>query len=173
MPFTPPKQVAGPAVPEPLSAQIRSSYQKLLAATAELNSASDRFSKLVGEIDATLKPLNIGITSWVQMGPGRRDDGRQYSTFYDSVGFSKIDGKWCIALATLEKFDDDRPEEEQDWTIWAFAEGPRSLRLKAIQYLPTLLDALAKKAIGETENIAERTQDLQEIVSALRIGGKK
>jgi hypothetical protein len=55
---------------EPLPARVKSSYQKLLSAATELNSASDRFSKLVAEIDAALKPLNIGIASFVRMGPG-------------------------------------------------------------------------------------------------------
>src|SRR5258708_5017193 len=84
---------------EPLPIRVKSSYQKLLSAATELNSASDRFSKLVAEIDATLKPLNIGIASFVQMGPGW---SAEYSRGHDDVGYAKINGKWCIALREVE-----------------------------------------------------------------------
>jgi hypothetical protein len=160
------KQVAGPLVPEPLPFKIRSSYQRLLTAATELNSASDRFAKLVGEIDAVLKPLNIGITSWVTM---NRWSG-EHSSGYDQVGYTKVGGKWCVALSAVEERP-DRPEDDEE--VWAFSEGPRRLRLMAIDYLPNLLDALAKEAVGETKNIAEKTHDLQELVSALKDGGKQ
>jgi hypothetical protein len=161
MPFTAPD-------PEPLPTRVRSSYQKLLAAATALNSASDRFAKLVAEIDAALKPLNIGITSWVQMGSKWMDD--HGSIGYDQVGYTKVGGKWCIALSQVEEFHDGRDDGEE---TWAFSDGPRSLRLKAIDYLPALLDDLAKKAVDETKNIAERTTDLQQLVSALKNGAKQ
>ena len=159
MPFTPPS--------EPLPTRVRSSYQKLLTAATALNSASDRFAKLVAEIDTTLKPLNIGITSWVKMGSGWCDE---HTTGYDQVGYTKVGGKWCIALSEVEGHE---AFGEDKWEIWAFSEGPRSLRLKAIDYLPALLDELAEKAVDETKNIAERTTDLQQLVSALKSGAKQ
>jgi hypothetical protein len=165
MPFTPPKLGPEPKGPEPLPAKIRSSYQKLLTAATELNSAPDRFAK-PGEIDAALKPLNIGITSWVKIA----EWGGEHSCGYDQVGYCKIGGKWCVALSTVEEHPD---RIDDDWEVWAFSEGPRRLRLKAIDYLPTLLDTLAKEAVGETKNIAERAHDLQELVAALKDGGEQ
>ena len=152
---------------EPLPERVRSSYQKLLTAATELNSASDRFSKLVAEIDATLKPLNVGIVSWVKMGTGWCDE---HSSGYDQVGYAKVGGKWCIALSSVEEYD-DRPEDH--WEIWAFGDGPRRLRLKAIDYLPDLLDDLAQKAVSETKDVAKRTSDLEHLVSALKNGDKQ
>ena len=149
---------------EPLPARVKSSFQKLLSAATELNSASDRFSKLVAEIDATLKPLNIGIAAFVRMGTGWSGD---YSRGYDEVGYAKINGKWCIALREVEEFHDREDGEE----VWAFADGPRRLRLKAIDYLPNLLEDMAKKATGETKSITAKTTDLQQLVSALKAGG--
>ena len=84
---------------EPLPVKVKSSFQKLLSAATELNSASDRFSKLVAEIDATLKPLNIGIASFVQMDSWCGDHSRGYN----EVGYAKINGKWCIALREVEE----------------------------------------------------------------------
>ncbi|MGA2723189.1 MAG: hypothetical protein ABSG79_12350 [Bryobacteraceae bacterium] len=152
---------------EPLPERVRSSYQKLLTAATELNSASDRFSKLVAEIDATLKPLNIGITSWVKMGPGWSSENH---SGYDQVGYHKVNGKWCVALSSVEENFDGR---EDDWEVWAFSDGPRRLRLKAIDYLPNLLDELAKQAVGETRNVAQKTNDLEQLVFALKDGGQQ
>jgi hypothetical protein len=147
---------------EPLPARVKSSYQKLLSAATELNSASDRFSKLVAEIDATLKPLNIGIESFVQMGPGWSE---AYTRGHHEVGYAKINGKWCIMLREVEETPSN-PEEQYE--LWAFSDGPRRLRLKAIDYLPNLLEELAKKATGETKDINAKTTDLQQLVSALK-----
>lgn len=152
---------------EPLPLRVRSSYQKLLGAATELNSASDRFSKLVAEIDATLKPLNIGITSWVKIGSGW---GSEHSSGYDQVGYTKVGGKWCIALSSVEEFVDGR---DDDCDVWAFGDGPRRLRLRAIDYLPDLLDELAKEAVDETKKLTARTDDLQQLLSALKESVKK
>lgn len=101
------------------------------------------------------------------MGSGWCDE---HTTGYDQVGYTKVGGKWCIALCEVTEVPD---RGDDNWEIWAFSEGPRSLRLKAIDYLPALLDELAKKAVDETKNIAERTNDLQQLVSALKNGAKQ
>jgi hypothetical protein len=89
---------------------------------------------------------------------------------YHQVGYSKVDGKWCIALTEVTEYPDGR---EDDCVIWAFSDGPRRLRLRAIDYLPKLLDELANKAMSETLHIASRMDDLQELVNGLKEGGKQ
>lgn len=147
--------------PELLPARVQSSFQKLRAAVNELNTASDRFTKLVGEIDAILKPLNIGIPCWVML--GHRWSGENMSGF-EQVGYAKSGGKWGIALRSVTEY----PNSEDDDEVWAFADGPRRLRLKAIDYIPALLDELAVKATEGTKDITEKTNELVGLVSALK-----
>jgi hypothetical protein len=153
--------------PDQLATKVRSSYTKLLTAASALNSASDRFTKLIAEIEAALKPLNVGITAWVRMGDGWHDDD---SSGYREVGYCKYGGKWCIAISEVEEYRDGREDGVQ---LWTFGEAPRRLRLQAIDYIADLLDALANVAVAETGNIAKRTNDLELLVSALKDGSKQ
>src|SRR5262245_27651155 len=52
---------------EPLPDQVKVSFKKLAAATAALNAASDNFTKQIAQIEALMKPLNIGIECWVNI----------------------------------------------------------------------------------------------------------
>jgi hypothetical protein len=146
---------------EPLPTRVQSSFHKLKGAASELNAASDRFAKLIGEIDATLKPLNIGITCWVKMGVGWNDG---YLSGYDQVGYTKITGKWGVALSSVTA----NPNEVTDFEEWMFSDGPRRLRLLAIDYIPELLDELAKQAVKGTKDIAEKISEVEGLVSALK-----
>jgi hypothetical protein len=147
----------------PLASRVQSSFQNLRGAVTQLNSASDYFSKLIGEADATLKPLNIGIVCWVNLGPKWFDD-RGHSGF-DQVGYTKINGKWGIALRSVTEYESAADDDDD---VWPFAEGPRRLRLKAIDYIPELLDELAKKAVEGAKDITEKATELEGLVSALK-----
>ena len=119
---------------------------------------------LVGQIDTALKPLNVGLECWVNIGtPWHSENGEQ--EYREQVGYAKIGGKWGIALKTVDElvFRDDADVEQ-----WAFNDAPRQLRLKAIDYIPHLLVELSKEAANFTEKITRRTGDLQQLVSALK-----
>jgi uncharacterized protein YukE len=147
----------------PLPVRVQSSFNKLKAAASELNSASDRITKLVGEIDAVLKPLNIGIDTWVQIGSAWCDEN--LNTGYNEVGYSKVNGKWGISLRSVT----ENPSNPFDDIVeWSFGDGPRRLRLESIDYLPPLLDELAKKADDGTRELNDKTSDLESFVSALK-----
>jgi hypothetical protein len=152
----------------PLPARVQSSFQNLKAAANELNSASDRFTKLVTEIDAILKQLNIGIETWVQIGSKWCDDFD--SSGYDQVGYSKVNGKWGVCLKSVTE-NANNPFD--DIEVWSFGDGPRRLRLEAVEYLPTLLEELARKAADGTRDITDKTFDLESFVSALKGGQNK
>jgi hypothetical protein len=162
----PPKQTPEPL---PLPARVQSSFQQLSIAASALNTASDRLSKLVGQIDAALKPLNVGLECWVNIGiPLHSEDGEQ--EYREQVGYAKIGGKWGIALKTVDEliFRDDAHIEQ-----WAFNDAPRQLRLKAIDYIQDLLAELSKEAAKFTEKIAQKTGEVQQLVSALKGGANQ
>jgi hypothetical protein len=142
--------------------RVQSSLQKLSTAATALNEASDRFAKLIAEIDAVLKNMNIGIASWVIMGSRWCDENG--NSGYDQVGYAKINGKWGIAIRSFQQ-DDSGAEFDE---TWSFAESPRRLRLASIEYIPALLDELAKEATKNTTDIQEKTNHLLAIVSAVK-----
>lgn len=147
--------------PEVVPAAVQASFQQLMAAANGLNTASDRLTKTISEIEAVLRPLNIGLHCWVKMGPGWSAlDG---SSGYYQLGYAKVNGKWGIALSEC---DDFRDEDE----TWAFNDAPRHLRLKAIDFIPLLLDALTKKATEATQEITEKTERAAHLVTALKEG---
>ena len=147
----------------PLPARVQSSFNKLKAAASELNSASDRFTKLVGEIDAVLKPLNIGIETWVKIGSSWCDENS--NSGYNEVGYSKVNGKWGVSLRSVTQ-NASNPFDDID--EWSFGDGPRRLRLESIDYLPPMLDELAKKADEGTQELNDKTSDLESFVFALK-----
>lgn len=154
---------------EPLPVKVQSSFQQLADAAKTLNAASDRFSKLVAEIDTALKPLNIGLVCWVNIGgPWRSEDGEQ--EYREQVGYAKIGGKWGIALRTVNEvvYRDDSDIEQ-----WLFNDAPRQLRLKAIDFIPDMLCELSKEAANFTEKITKKTVDVQQLVSALKGSAKQ
>jgi len=149
----------------PLPAKIRSSFQQLTVAASSLNTASDRLSKVVAKIDEALKPLNIGLESWVNMGgPWVSADG--YEEYGELVGYAKIGGKWGVALRTFE--EDVRSGEYVSDEKWLFNEGPRKLRLKALDYIPDLLAQLATEAAKFTAQISNKTKEAEQLVQALK-----
>jgi hypothetical protein len=150
--------------PETLSSRVQSSFQHLAESSGTLNSASDGLSKLVAELDSALKPLNIGLVCWVDIhAPWTSEDGSQ--TYREQLGYSKKGGKWGVALRTINEFMyNDDPDVEE----WAFNDAPRQLRLRAVDRIPELLDEMVKQAAKFTKEIAEKTLQVQQLVSAIR-----
>jgi hypothetical protein len=145
-------------------AAIQSSFQQLSAAASSLNAASDRLTKIINEIESVLKPLNIGLHCWVKMGPGwSAPDG---SSGYYQLGYTKVSGKWGIALSEVSDYSDDDE-------VWAFNDAPRTLRLKAVDYIPQLLDELTKKTADATKDVTEKTEHAARLVTALKGGALK
>jgi hypothetical protein len=136
----------------------------LSVAAETLNNASDELSKLVAELDSTLKSLNIGLNCWVDIaGPWHSPDGSR--TYREQVGYTKRSGKWGIALRTM---DDCTYEEDANVEEWAFSDAPRQLRLRAVDRIPELLDEMVKEAAKFTKEIADKTQEVQRVVSAVK-----
>jgi hypothetical protein len=69
------------------------------------------------------------------LAPGipRTPDGMCY--YYEQVGFAKINGKWSLAIRTV----DGDVRDDDDIESWPFNEAPRGLRVKAVYKLPISL----------------------------------
>src|SRR5579863_3510478 len=78
-------------------ARVQRSYEKLTAAAVSLNSVSDQLGRVVVELDAALKILNLGITSWIHFRSWSNDV--EHSS--DQIGYARIGGKWGIAIRSV------------------------------------------------------------------------
>lgn len=140
---------------------IAESYNALSAAAADLNAASDALGKSVTAIDTVFQKLNLGVTAWVEV--ERHTDFDQSFTAVE-LGYSKLGGKWGVALRTIEGYEyreDARIEE------WLFNEAPRRLRVEAIDKLPKLLDGLLKEAKRITERIKTQIGPAEQLAQTL------
>jgi hypothetical protein len=140
-----------------LVARVQSSYRKLSDVAIELNSVSDTLGKMIADLDATLKKLNLGLTVWVQIRGS--DDQQTHNHWSEELGYAKINGKWGIALRTVEG-NYNYPDQDSIET-WLFNDAPRQIRLSSIAYIPELLEKLS-------EQIVEKLETTLELVNAIK-----
>ncbi len=144
-----------------LAERVQSSYLQLSSVASELNSVSDELGKSITEIDAALKALNLGVAVWVPINGG--EDGPFY--WSEDIGYAKIGPRWGLGLRTISG---NYAEEEERGESWLFNEGPRILRLAAIEKLPNLLAALSREASENAKNIRTRLAEVKEIAAAVK-----
>jgi hypothetical protein len=154
-----------PAQKVPLSEKlerIRNSVQKLPAAAASLNSASDELAKSVNELDALLKKFSLGVPTWVPFAYSGVEILPAYR--HDDIGYAKIGGKWGLAIQSVrgdERADYDHEEQ------WLFNDAPRYLRVQGADRLPEVLEALITKAAEMTISITEKANDVRAVTAAM------
>jgi hypothetical protein len=148
-----------PSIPD----KVTSSFKLLEAAASRLNAVSDDLSAPIAKLDLAFKDLNLGIPAWVEVEGNFDGDSGTY--WYRELGYGKVRGKWCVALRTREGDASDPDDEHEE--RWPFDEGPRSLRLMAIDFLPALMDAMAKQADETSEQIKGKIGRAVEIANAV------
>lgn len=144
-----------------LAERVQASYLQLSAVASDLNSVSDQLGKSIAEVDDALKKLNLGVSVWVTI------EGNEDPPFYwrEDLGYSKLDGKWGIALRTVKG---NYAEDEERVEAWLFNDAPRPLRLSAISKLPELLKELSEEAVETTKKIKNGLKEAEQVVAALK-----
>jgi hypothetical protein len=149
---------------DPEVPSIRSAFQRLSTAAGALNSQSDRLSKIVSELETSLKKLNVGLVRWINISsPSTSLDSME--RYYEQLGYIKIGGKWVLALRTVTEYV--QTPDENDYEQWPFSDAPRQLRLKAVAFIPKLLQALAEEAEKFAQSIADKADMAQRLVMDL------
>jgi hypothetical protein len=145
-----------------LAERVQSCYVQLSSVASDLNTVSDELGKSIAEIDSALKKLNLGVSVWINVSDW--DDSRDY--FMEQLGYAKVDGKWGIALRTVEGNYNwpDQDVIEQ----WLFSDAPRKLRLSAIEKLPEMLKKLSEEAVETTKKIKSRLREAKEVAAAVK-----
>jgi hypothetical protein len=152
-----------------LAERVASSYQQLCNAASDLNTISDELGNSISQIDAALRSLNLGISVWVDI--VSTDDDQTHDYWGEKVGYAKVSGKWGISLCTFSG-NYERPEQETG-EEWLFNDGPRKLRLSAIEKIPDLLKNLSEEAVKTTERIRGKLAAAQQVATAVKNAATK
>ena len=148
---------------ETLVSKVESSYRKLSTVASDLNFSSDELGKSISQLDAALKKLNLGIPAWVSFrGNSDPNEGWYWN---EDLGYDKVGGTWGIALRTMKGSGD--PEHDQVET-WLFNDAPRSLRLLAIEVIPTLLEKLSTNADETAKKIRLKLAEVQGVAAVVK-----
>jgi hypothetical protein len=143
-------------------AKIQTHFQTLSSAAPALNAASDDLTKAVTVLDEAIKRLNVGLSSWVSF---RSRGVEEWEYDDDEIGYTKVDGKWGIALRRVwgdhnrETFGADGP--------WLFNDAPRELRLLGVDKIPELIEALGKEAADTTKKVQEKARQVRDLATAI------
>lgn len=144
------------------SERVSSSYRQLSLAASHLNLVSDELGKSISVLDAALKKLNLGISTWSRL--DRWEDAvGNYSTRY--LGYAKVNNRWGIALRTVA--GNNTQPEEAAVEEWLFNEAPRSLRIEAVEKLPDLFDNLIKEADLAIRKVKAQSLSARQLAAAL------
>ena len=144
--------------------QLQTSFQNLADSANTLNKESDKFSGTIGALDEALNRLSPGVSAWVSVKKWGANADEPYLCTEERLGFAKTNNRWGLSLSRVEinlNAPDEMQESIQD--TWLFNDAPRNLRLRAIDFIPDLISALA----GETDRVAKEVTAGAEIASEL------
>jgi hypothetical protein len=148
------------------ASRISSSYQELSTSAVELNAATSRLTKTIEIVDEALKKLNLGISSWVEIGGASFEDEGLWETEY--LGYSKVNSKWGLAFRVTSgnyRYPDQDTSRES-----LLGDAPREARIKSLSHLPALLQQLIKDAKAAAAKINERLDEAEKLARALSNG---
>lgn len=147
---------------ESFSERVSSSYHQLSLAASHLNLVSDELGKSIAILDAALKKLNLGISTWSRLDRWE-DPGGNYSTRY--IGYAKVNNRWGIALRTVA--GNNTQPEEATVEEWLFNEAPRTLRIEAVDKLPDLFDNLIQEADNAIRKVKAQSLSARQLAASL------
>ena len=148
----------------PVSDKVKKSFSALSEVSSVLNASSDRLSNNITALEAQLKKVSLGVSSF-EIFDDRlpHSDGMFYDV--DKIGYCKINGKWGFAIETMAGREDE--EGHRNYELWPFNEAPRAKRVKAVKAIPALLDRLARDAASMVDDVDAGSDFVEEITRAL------
>jgi hypothetical protein len=143
--------------------RVKQSFPKLKNASELVNKASDKLNASAANINAILKNVGLGIPSWFEFDGGQDENGGGYS-WSQQIGYAKVGGKWGLAIrSTSHDWSYPEPDEE----TWAFADAPRSLRVKAAPHIPDLLEKLIQDASDMAQEIEKQSEEIDNLAQTI------
>jgi hypothetical protein len=153
------------------SERIATAFASLKETAKNLNEATGEFSQPIAQIERALKNLNLGVACWVSAGKG---GNANYDFWEREIGYARIRREWGLAIRTTDGHES--APDEADVEEWHFNEAPLYLRLKVVDKLPDLIEALVASADATAKRLREKaapTKELADAVSAVVAPKKK
>lgn len=147
----------------PVSEMLSAPFKRLAESAAKLNKVSDQLTIQIEQIDAALKRLNLGVTAWVTISEVEDEDGNWSQ---DQIGYVRIGSRWGIALRS--RFAVRGDPGDPDETFSAFADAPRQLRIRAVEFIPKLLDQISTEAEAMVAKLSPKVDEISELTLAFK-----
>jgi hypothetical protein len=150
------------------SARMTAAFGKLRDSAKEITAVSDELSRAVQGIERALGRLNLRVACWTLLSEWKANDQDEFRREY--VGYIELHKQWRIVVRTSEGFD-SQPDDADDVT-WKFDDAPQYLRIKAVDKLPDLVEALVatvEKTMSRMKKKIAHTQEFENAVASLGI----
>jgi hypothetical protein len=142
------------------------SFDKLSETASIINSASRQLNDSIEHLNDALKLLNLGIPVWLKT--WELDDSNVRDV--EEIGYARVRGKWGISIRKTVDFQDG---SEPDGNEWQFADAPRYLRIRAIEFLPQLMQKLNDDAEEVAGRLSERAKDAEAFAIVIRAAAQR
>jgi len=140
---------------------------------SKLNQKSDTLNKTIEGIEAKLNKLNLGVETWLEsydrhtvvVGDPTYDEAKGVTSRDETfLGFARFEDGWHLAIkdTVAEKNADGDFLMADVVLVRPLLTAPRNVRIKAMELIPTLLDAIKVeaesllKAIDAAEEAAKK-----------------
>ncbi|MBA3578976.1 MAG: hypothetical protein H0W42_03225 [Gemmatimonadaceae bacterium] len=140
------------------------SLRELARLSKDLNKASDALSEQITHVEAALNELKLGIDAWVTVVTyvTQSDNGLPlHETEY--LGYGKHKGKWSLLYQT----EVDEFPEESGYKV-PLRDAPRVDRIRAVDKLPDLVQALEKRTKELSEQATAKATQVANFAAALK-----
>jgi hypothetical protein len=124
-------------------------FTRLEELSVQLNASSDALSVSIKRVEAKLASLRLGVSVWLEEPVDTyvyQDD--RFKTF---LGYTRVNGTWCLAIKDDSKEIIGCPEGED--TVRPLQQASREDRIKAFQHIPELIKALEAAAEAELKTV--------------------
>lgn len=141
------------------NAKTKMQLTRLATVAGFLNELSDELTKQVSEIEATLNALNLGVRAEGVPVTLELDEDTRYHHWL-RLAYGKKASKWGFIVEELETYPSER---DDTYTSWLFKDAPREFRLKVVDSIPVLMDALAKESDHTAKEIAQKVEFVKDL----------
>jgi hypothetical protein len=124
-------------------------FTRLEELSTQLNASSDALSESIKRLEAKLASLRLGISVWLEEPIDTYlYQGDRISTF---LGYTRVNGKWCLALRDDSNEIIGDPELEAP--LQPLLQASRENRIKALQLMPAMIVSLETAAEAELKTV--------------------
>ncbi len=133
----------------------------------ELNQTTDEINGIISTVNEKLAALNLGVEAWLDPSTTSKIPAADMTVTHlhrstasmPVLGYAKLEDAWQLAIKEekiIYQWNDDAREEEEvsEDSYRPLLKASRDVRLRALEQLPQLLDALKREGERVIKTIA-------------------